>query len=234
MDVFVIPVGADRYELYCEHRTEVEPDADGPPAGWVARLQRRFGQIVRDAEDQEQDEEGGTSRRDAPRGFAGRLQARLMSWIAERIAEQRLLWNLRTQTAAVAVHPDDVPFEQVLPQVRHMLRRDYERHRFWLVIDAIGLAVAALFTPIPGPNLLAWYFTFRVGGHWLSMRGAAQGQYRVAWDGRPSPPLASLRTVWSLPPDARRQRVREVADDLRLAKLPRFIDRVVRVKTGQG
>jgi hypothetical protein len=241
MDVFVIPVGADRYELYCEHRAEIEPEAEGPPAGWMARLQRRFGQILRDAEDQEEqvqqedreDQAQGPTRREAPRGLAGRLQARLMSWIVERIAEQRLLWNLRTRTAAVAVHPDDVPFEQVLPQVRRMLRRDYERHRFWLVIDAIGLAVTALFTPIPGPNLLSWYFTFRVGGHWLSMRGAAQGQHRVAWSGRPSPPLASLRDVWSLLPDARRQRVREVADELRLAKLPRFVDRVVRVKTGQ-
>jgi len=227
MDVFVIPVGADRYEMYCEHRTEIEPDGDAPPTGWLARLQRRFGQILRDAEDQEE----GRSRRDAPRGLAGRLQARLMSWIVERIAEQRLLWNLRTRTAAVAVHPDDVPFEEVLAQVRRMLRRDYERHRFWLVIDAIGLAVTALFTIIPGPNLLAYYFTFRVGGHWLSMRGAANGQHRVAWTGRPSRPLTSLRDVWILTPPERRRRVREVADELRLAKLPRFVDRVVRVKT---
>jgi len=227
MDVFVIPVGADRYELYCEHRTEIEPDEDGPPAGWMARLLRRFGQILRDAEDQEQ----GVPLRETPRGLAGRLQARLMSWIVERIAEQRLLWNLRTRVAAVAVHPDDVPFEPVLAHVRRMLRRDYERHRFWLVIDAIGLAVTAVFTIIPGPNLLAYYFTFRVGGHWLSMRGALQGQHRVAWTGRPSAPLTSLRDVWSLTPAARRQRVREVADELRLARLPRFVDRVVRVKT---
>lgn len=228
MDVFVVPVGSDRYELYCEQQAEVDPGPEGPSEGWRARWQRRFGQILREAEDQEH----GVGRKDAPRGLGGRIQARLMAWIVERIEEQRLLWNLRTQTSAVALHPDDVAFEQVLPHIHRMLRRDYERHRFWLVIDAIGLAVTALFTPIPGPNLLAYYFTFRVGGHWFSMRGAAQGQHRVAWSGRPSQPLTSLRDVWGLTLDERRQRVREVADELRLPKLPRFVERVVKVKSG--
>ncbi len=226
MDVFVVPVGSDRYELYCEQQAEMEPEADRAADGWLARGQRRFGQILREAEDQEQ---GGP--REAPRGLAGRLQARLMAWIVERIAEQRLLWNLRSQASAVAVHPDDVAFDEVLVHIRRMLRRDYERHRFWLVVDAIGLALAAVFTVIPGPNLIAYYFTFRVGGHWLSMRGAAQGQLRVTWSGRSSQPLTALRDVWSLSAADRRQRVREVADELRLPKLPRFVERVVKVKS---
>jgi len=227
MDVFVVPVGSDRYELYCEQQAEIETDADQAADSWLARGQRRFGQILREAEDQEQG-----ARREAPRGLAGRLQARLMSWIVERIAEQRLLWNLRSRVSAVAVHPDDVPFDDVLVHVRRMLRRDYERHRFWLAVDAVGLALAAIFTVIPGPNLIAYYFTFRVGGHWLSMRGAAQGQLRVEWTGRPSRPLTALRDVWSLSPAHRRQRVYDVAEELRLPKLPRFVERVVKVKSG--
>ncbi len=62
-----------------------------------------------------------------------------MAWVVERIAEQRLLWNLRGQTAATAAHPQDMTFEQVMTLVRRKLQRDYDRHRLWLVIDTLGL-----------------------------------------------------------------------------------------------
>ena len=108
-----------------------------------------------------------------------------MSWIAKRIAEQRLLWNLRKQEHVVAVHPSDTTFDAVLPHIQQSLQRDFERHRFWLVVDTIGLVVSGLLAIVPGPNLLAYYFLFRVGGHWLSMRGATQGRRRIQWEGRP-------------------------------------------------
>ena len=36
-----------------------------------------------------------------------------MAWVVERIAEQRLLWNLRGQTTATVAHPSDMTFDQV-------------------------------------------------------------------------------------------------------------------------
>ena len=43
MDVFVIPVGADKYELYYEQQEEpTEPDDEPASTGMVARWQRRF------------------------------------------------------------------------------------------------------------------------------------------------------------------------------------------------
>ena len=78
-----------------------------------------------------------------------------MSWIAKRIAEQRLLWNLRKQERVVAVHPSDTTFDVVLPHIQNALQRDFERHRLWLVIDTIGLVISGAVAIIPGPNLLA-------------------------------------------------------------------------------
>ena len=158
--------------------------------------------------------------------WAGRLQERTLAWVAERIAEQRLLWHLRKQTTAVAVHPQDMTFEQVLVLIRRMLQRDYERHRLWLVVDTIGLIVSGLFMIVPGPNLLAYYFAFRVVGHWLSMRGAAQGLDHVKWTGRPCPPLTELREVAHLDPGVRDARIHDVATRLRLQHLSTFFERV--------
>ena len=79
---------------------------------------------------------------------------------------------------------------------------------------------------MPGPNLLAYYFAFRVVGHWLSMRGAAQGLHRVSWSGRLCPPLAELRDVVALEAPARNARVHDIATRLRLQHLTTFFERV--------
>ena len=55
-----------------------------------------------------------------------------------------------------------------------MLRRDHDRHRIWLVVNTVLLVLSAVLALVPGPNLVAYYFAFRVVGHWLSMRGAAR------------------------------------------------------------
>ena len=52
MDVFVIPIARDRYELYCEPSSEVDAAADGIPAtGLFGRLRARFGVMLRAAEE---------------------------------------------------------------------------------------------------------------------------------------------------------------------------------------
>jgi hypothetical protein len=220
--VFVIPIGPDRYELYCEPSADPDGAEDDIPAtGLLGRLRQRFSIMLRAAEDRH--------RRDLPaasRSWAGRIQDRALRWVSQRIAEQRLLWNLRRETSAVAVHPPDLAFDQVLTLVRRALQRDYERHRVWLVIDAVGLVLSGPLALAPGPNVIAYYFAFRVVGHWLSMRGAVQGLNRVAWSGRPCPPLTELRDVVLMESAARDARVHDIASRLRLPHLTTFVERV--------
>jgi hypothetical protein len=107
-----------------------------------------------------------------------------------------------------------------------MLQRDYDRHQVWLVIDALLFIASGIFFFIPGPNLVAYYFAFRVVGHWLSMRGASQGLHRVAWSGRPCPPLTDLRGVAAMPPGDRENHVHAIAARLRLHRFSTFFERV--------
>jgi len=221
MDVYVIPIGQDRYELYCEPLVDPQSEADGEPSGGLfGRLRRRFREMIRAAEERQRDASP------ASKSWLGRLQDRSLGWVAQRIAEQRLLWNLRRQTSAEAAHPDDMTFDQVMALVRRTLQRDYERHRLWLVIDTAGLIVSGPIALVPGPNVLAYYFAFRVFGHWLSMRGATQGLHRITWSGRPCPPLSELRDLSSLEPSAREARIQNIANRLRLQHLSIFFARV--------
>jgi len=228
MDVFVIPVGPDRYELYCEQPVMGEEPVEPETTGFIGRLRRRFGGIVRAAEEHHR---AGEASDPEPKSWVGRMQDRAMAWAAERIAEQRLLWNLRGQTSATAAHPADMTFEQVHTLIRDSLQRDYDRHRRWMYIDGVLFVVTfiALFplVVIPGvANLPAVYFGFRAIGHFLSMRGTLNGLRNVSWSGRSCPPLGELRELALQEPDVREARVRDVAARVRLEHLPKFFDRV--------
>jgi hypothetical protein len=221
MDVYLVPVGSDRYELYCEVADESDDPTDPPPQGIVRRVVHRFQQMIREAE-RERRHGGATP---VPPGWISRVRARTMRWVAESIAEQRLLWHLRSQQAACLYHPDDLDEQPAEGLLRRQLARDFDRHRFWFVVDLIGFVLSGLLTLIPGPNLLAYYFAFRLVGHYLSMRGARRGLNVVAWTYCASEPLTELRQVLALEPTVRAGRVRVVADTLRLEHLVSFFQR---------
>ena len=89
LEVYIIPVARDRYELYVERR--VHADDGQAPTGLMGRIRARFWSLLRAAEEREdrpQDEIDET-------GWVARLKAWLLEWVAQRVAEQRLLWNLR-------------------------------------------------------------------------------------------------------------------------------------------
>lgn len=223
MDVFVIPVGRDRYELYYESTAPIaDAGAGESSSGWIARLRERFALMVRQAEDKEASGTGP----DASEGWWDRLQTRLLAWVAERIAEQRLLWNLRRESEARLIHPVDLTFDQALTLVRRMLKRDHDRHRIWFAVNGILLILSAILAIVPGPNMVAYYFAFRVVGHWLSMRGAAQGLHRVQWNGDGNARLSDLRAALTRDHAARTTAIHDIAGALGLAKLPAFIERV--------
>src|ERR1044071_5870706 len=222
MDVFVVPIGPDRYELYCEAPVEA-PQPEAGASGIIGRLRYRFAVMLHEAEERRR---AGKSYPRA-RTRLGRLQEWIMAWVAERIAEQRLLWNLRRERAVVAFHPQDLTFEQTLTLIHRMLQRDYERHRVWLVVDTLLLIGSIALILLPGPNIIGYYFAFRVMGHWLSIRGALHGLRRITWTGQPGPPLTKLREAATLKGEARDQQVHAIAAQLRLQHLTTFFERVV-------
>ena len=223
MDVFLVPVAPERYELYCE-----EPDApeaaagEAPPTGVLRRVHQRFQQTIAAAERERRRVPDPSEA--APSLFV-RVKRRLLRWVAESIAEQRLLWQLRRRTAASLVHPDDLTDVQADRLLRRSLQRDWERHRFWMIVDLFGGIASIGLILLPGPNILGYYFVFRIVGHFLSLRGARQGLRNVTWTRVPSDALTTLRGVVSEPAERREPVVRDVAAALRLEHLASFFQR---------
>lgn len=221
MEVFLVPVATQRYELYCEVPDDPQEAEAEPPSGFIRRGVHRFREMIADAERERRHgrPEG------APRGWASRVKARTMRWVAESIAEQRLLWHLRRQEHGVFYYPDDMDQSRAVAALRAQLKKDFDKHRFWLAIDSIGFVLSGLLMLVPGPNVLAYYFLFRMVGHFLSLRGARQGLQGIAWRNEPSAPLSDLRRALQCGPDVREDRVRDVADRLRLEHLASFFKR---------
>jgi hypothetical protein len=241
MDVFLVPVGRDRHELYCEVPDEPEVEAAAaaadsgthPPRGFFRRavawpggfLRRMRASFYRMLAEAERERRQGRAAGAADSGWLARAKARLMRWVAESIAEQRLLWHLRGQTAACLFFPDDIDEARATGVLRAQLQRDFEKHRFWLTIDGLGFVASGLLFFVPGPNAVAYYFAFRLVGHYLSLRGARQGMSVVQWRTEGSAALAELRRAIALEPAAREQHVQDVAVRLKLEHLASFFAR---------
>jgi hypothetical protein len=217
--VYLVPVGAGRFELYSEAPDEDAPAGEPPPADgfWqrtMHKAQVRWDEAVRAARGTEDSA-----------GWFARLRDKAVCRAAETIAEQRTLWSLRHFTAATLVHPsdlDDAPTVQVRDRLLTAARK---HHGTWLAIDSALFAVSGVFMLVPGPNVFAYYFAFRVIGHYLSWRGARQALENTTWSYRAEPALAELGQLAALPRHARASRVKAIADGLDLPRLAAFFDR---------
>ena len=227
MDVYLIPLASDRYDLYCEPDDEREEGEHDLHAGFFARAIERFrAPLAQLDRSQGIAERGGGQQK-----WTRRVRHRIERWLAEKVAEQRLLWRLRKYVRARAFYPQELSAGQATTIVRRLLQRDADRHRVWMMMNGVAFLIAFVvlgpfFLLVPGiANIPAAYFAFRVLGHYLSLRGARHGLKGVAWTYELCEPLAALGQALRLPVPDRQRYVREIAVRLGLAHLPRFFRR---------
>jgi hypothetical protein len=225
MDVFFIPLGPDRYELYCDEAGD--PDelvGDVHPTGRFAALVARFKTALARVE---QDRlSGDTPADDRPRSWTERMKDRSMCWLAEKIAEQRLLWRLRKESDLTLHYPDDMAEAAVTARARAELQKEADRHLKWAIIDGVLFAASGILFFVPGPNLVAYYFGFRLVGHYLSRRGATHALHDINWTMCPSAHLSRLRRAIALVGPDREREVDQVASELQLPHLAQYFERL--------
>ena len=217
--IYLVPVGSERFELYSEPPADAESEADGESGGFwrnlAHRAQARWREAVRNARHTDADE-----------GFFSRARDAVVCRTADAIAEQRTLWTLRRVTGAELVHPSDRTAEQTAAIRDGILNRARTHHLRWLFVDTVVLIASGVFMIVPGPNVIAYYFAFRVVGHYFSWRGARQALQATRWQLRSEPALAELGQLAHLPPDTRASRLHAIASDLNLPRLAAFFDRM--------
>lgn len=223
MDVFLIPTATrEGYELYYE-APEAEPDEGEEGGGLFHRVRRRFSDMLREAEEWRHKRHEAEP---ASTGFVARARRRVMGFVVERIAEQRLLWHLRRATRVCAQIPGDIAEQEADTVIRGILKKDADHHFRWIWIDLALLILVAPLVLIPGPNVPGFYFTFQVVGHFLSYRGARHGLSDVEWTIKANPALTELRMLLAASTPHRTRRIHELAARLRLQHLANFFEQV--------
>ena len=216
LSIYLLPVGPGRFELYSEPPDERTPDA--PREGFFRRQLHRFNERWREAVHT-------ARRRDDTAGRVARLRDWSVCRIAEMIAEQRTLWSLRNESAALLVYPSDLSEPAAIGRRNGMLAQARRHHGLWTILDGLLFVASGLLMLIPGPNVLAYYFGVRLVGHYLSWRGAGQGLDGVHWQTSAEPALAELGRLVDVPREARASRVAAIATALHLPRLAAFFDR---------
>lgn len=174
MVVFLVATGDGRYEL--EPGPVDAPAAPAVDGFWGRRLERvraRWTAAVEEA------------RRSRADGRVARWRAALVCHVDESIEEQRSLWALRDRATATLVHPPSLSEGDASRELRAILAHARRYHGRWLGGDLVLFLVSGLLALVPGPNLVAYYFAFRVIGHYLSWRGARQALDAVSWTFEP-------------------------------------------------
>jgi hypothetical protein len=234
MDVFLIPTTtSERYELYYEAPDDdVVESADEAPrirflpaflSRWIHALKLKFMAALREAEEWRHRRHEDDP---VPHGVVARWRRKVMGFIVERIAEQRLLWHMRHADDICARIPADMPESDANAVIRGMLQKDVDHHRKWTFIDLVLLILSVPLVLVPGPNIPGFYFTFQVVGHFMSWQGAKQGLACTEWTFKPSTDLVELRTAMTMEPPERHRRFRELAERLRLEHLETFCEEV--------
>jgi hypothetical protein len=224
MDVYLLPVGPDRYELYCDEAGD--PDdlvGEVPPTGRFGALYQKFRTALARVEQERLS--GEPTPHEGPRSWTERMKDRSLCWIAEKIAEQRLLWRLRKETELSLHYPDDMTADAATTEARRELRYEADRHLKWIIIDGLIFVISGALAIVPGPNVLAYYFGFRLVGHYLSRRGAVHALTEIIWTECRSPELSRLRRAMALGGVERDDEVELVAARLQLPHLAKFFDR---------
>ena len=149
---------------------------------------------------------------DGPRSWTERMKDRALCWLAEKIAEQRLLWRLRNESELTLHYPDDVTADTAIADARAELQREADRHLKWIIIDGTSVrrSPACSFWCLDRTSSRT---TSASGSSATTCRGGAPGtgSREVRWQSCPSPQLSRLRRDRGARPHERDREVHEVA-----------------------
>jgi Mitochondrial K+-H+ exchange-related len=166
VNVFLLNVGGrsvkTRPLFYADPRLDEHEEDHGPDRppekgikGWaIARLRR-----LRDAWQH-------------PHGGVAKFAHRAWDWLHSRThPDEMLLARLRLARTIVLHHPSSMTDDDVYAAWTTFLRRGRKRHWLWFVVNAVISPLTLILGPLPGPNLVGYWFAYRAVHHWLILVG---------------------------------------------------------------
>ncbi len=210
MQIYLLDIGGERPVFYSE---EPEPSAAdvaataarGGVRGWLERRYRSLQTAVHDSEE----------------GVGARVR-RTWQWLQRRTAaDEALLRRLRVARRIKLYYPASMPAQDAREAWSDYLARRRRRHAFWLALNLLIAPVTLVLAPIPGPNLIGYWFAYRAVCHALAVFGVRRAQAdEVKFSLYPSDELDDAVAA------SRDEQVARLTASLKLAGLEAFVKRV--------
>ena len=107
-----------------------------------------------------------------PKGWLGQKLRRAWDWLQRRMhPDEPLLAALRGAATIEVYHPSSLPGREARLVWSDHLRRGRRRHLPWLVFDTILSPLSILLAPLPGPNVIGYWFAYRAVHQLLMLVG---------------------------------------------------------------
>jgi hypothetical protein len=136
---------------------EATPSVSARPgmAGWFRRTTRRMKSAVKH-----------------PKSRLARKLKQFWDWLQSRMyPDESLLAALRSARTIELHHPESLSSDEALGLWEAYLRRRFRRHFLWLLFDLFFSPLSILLTPLPGPNVIGYWFAYRAVHHLLILLG---------------------------------------------------------------
>ena len=160
MKIYLLNLNGDRCVFYSEGpETLAEAEIVAPRTGmrgWAERRYKSLQAILTESE----------------KGVGLRVR-RIWEWLQKRIPpDEPLLRALRGVSAVVLHHPPTSTEEETRSLWQVYLKSRQGRHMFWFVVNALVSPLTLLLAPLPGPNVIGYWFVYRSTCHMLARLGA--------------------------------------------------------------
>lgn len=160
MKIYLLSLDSGRCVFYSEGPEAVVESETAVPRrgvrGWVERKYKSLQVTLNESE----------------KGVGLRMR-RAWEWLQKRISpDEPVLRSLRGVSEIELYYPLAFTEEETRTLWREYLKGQQGRHTFWFVANALVSPLTLLLAPLPGPNLIGYWFVYRAVCHLLARLGA--------------------------------------------------------------
>lgn len=173
MKVFLLKLDGHRHAFYSEGPREVatEPEASGSTR-WSDRIVSRW-----------------RHRLDHSDGWVARSARRVWKELQRFVGrDEPLLRGLRKTDSIVIHHPASWTRDEALAAWVAYVKARRTHHALWLLINAVIAPLTIVLAVLPGPNLVGYWFVYRLACHalaFLGIRKALNGRVSIWFSPEP-------------------------------------------------
>ncbi|MDT4898373.1 MAG: hypothetical protein QOH25_3450 [Acidobacteriota bacterium] len=215
MKIYLLSLDGGRCVFYSEGPEMVAETETVAPRrgmrGWAERRYQSLQAILNESE----------------KGVGLRVR-RVWEWLQKRIPpDEPLLRSLRGARAVALHHSPTFTEEEVRSLWQEYLKSRQGRHMFWFIMNALVSPLTLLLAPLPGPNVIGYWFVYRAVCHWLARLGA-----RNARSGQVTTRFLSTAALDGSFDAKDDERIASLSSSFGLQGLDDFIKRITAKKAG--